>query len=435
MNTDSNSILVAHEVHKKYCRGNRRSMLYGLADITRELLSLDSRTSELRKEEFWALRNFSCQVAEGEGLGIIGPNGAGKSTLLKLISGIFPPDKGHIRVKGRVGSLIEVGAGLHPLLTGRENIFLKGAVLGMSQKELRRNLDNIIAFADLGDFLDTPVRFYSNGMHVRLGFSIAAFCEPQILLVDEALAVGDMRFQYRCIERMRDLRAQGAAILYVSHNLATIRELCDTGVVLVTGHCTEKQTAAEAVDAYQRMIRDGRLDDRSDSEAVRECSAFRSDTGIRSGQREFLQIEGAVVLDSDGRAATDIPVSAPFSVRVNIRALQNISNGGVALRFRAADGSGLIGWTSQHSGLDLSLRGGETAAVTFSAVNILRPGEYRIDVAATRVMIPGALDKGHCEDQIDGALAFISLPHFDYPVWQRVFHRFTCSMEPGGTSA
>ena len=190
---DGVDIKVDH-VSKKYCKSLKRSMSYGIWDIARNTLGLSSRSSRLRKDEFWAVDDVSFEVSRGETVGIIGPNGSGKTTLLKMLNGIFWPDKGKITVKGKVGALIAVGAGFHPALTGRENIYVNAAILGMTKKEVEERFDNILKFADIGDFLDTPVKYYSSGMYVRLGFAVAAHCDPDILLVDEVLAVGDAGF-------------------------------------------------------------------------------------------------------------------------------------------------------------------------------------------------------------------------------------------------
>ncbi len=192
------AVLVEH-VSKKYCKSLKRSMFYSLSDISRNMLGFGSHPSRLRRDEFWALDDVSFEVKRGETLGLVGPNGAGKSTMLKMLNGIFWPDKGRITVRGRVGALIEVGAGFHPLLSGRENIYVNAAILGMGKKEVDRKFDSIVAFADIGDFLDAPVKHYSSGMFVRLGFAVAVHCDPDILLVDEVLAVGDTAFQSKCL--------------------------------------------------------------------------------------------------------------------------------------------------------------------------------------------------------------------------------------------
>ena len=193
---------------------------------------------------------MSLELAEGDVVGILGRNGAGKSTLLKLISRITEPTTGEIRIRGRVGSLLEVGTGFHPELTGRENIFLNGAILGMSRAEIRRKFDQIVAFSEIERFLDTPVKRYSSGMYVRLAFSVAAHLEPEILIIDEVLAVGDAAFQKKSLDRMSEVAAEGRTVLFVSHNLGLIRALCKRGILLEAGTVRFDGTAEEAVRTY-----------------------------------------------------------------------------------------------------------------------------------------------------------------------------------------
>ena len=192
-----------------------------------------------RDTEFWALREVSFRVAVGEVIGIVGRNGAGKSTLLKILSRITAPTEGWVELDGRVSSLLEVGTGFHPELTGRENVFLNGAILGMFQSEIRRKFDAIVAFAELEQFIDTPVKHYSSGMFVRLAFSVAAHLEPEILIVDEVLSVGDLHFRNRCLGRMQDLRNEGRTVLFVSHDMTSVRQLCTRALLLDAGHVAE----------------------------------------------------------------------------------------------------------------------------------------------------------------------------------------------------
>ena len=201
-------------------------------------------------EEFWALSEVSFEVKEGEVVGIIGRNGAGKSTLLKILSRITEPTSGRARLRGRVGSLLEVGTGFHPELTGRENIVLNGAILGMAQSDIRRKFEEIVAFADLEKFIDTPVKRYSSGMYVRLAFAVAAHLEPEILVVDEVLAVGDIEFQRKCLGKMSEVAKAGRTVLFVSHNQSALRSLCTHGVVLRNGRASPKQSIASALDEY-----------------------------------------------------------------------------------------------------------------------------------------------------------------------------------------
>mgnify|MGYP000106119362 CR=1 FL=1 len=206
-----------------------------------------------KTEPFWALQNISLRIEPGQRVGIIGRNGAGKSTLLKLISRITAPTTGSIRLRGRVSSLLEVGTGFHPELTGRENIFLNGAVLGMSRAEIRYKFDEIVDFAEVETFLDTPVKRYSSGMRVRLAFAVAAHLEPEILVVDEVLAVGDLRFQKKCLGKMEQVGGEGRTVLIVSHNMGIIDRLCNRGIVLDKGEMALDASATDAVAAYHAM--------------------------------------------------------------------------------------------------------------------------------------------------------------------------------------
>ena len=204
-----------------------------------------------RREEFWALRDVNFEIAKGDRIGVVGRNGAGKSTLLKVLSRITEPTKGKISIKGRISSLLEVGTGFHPELTGRENIYLNGAILGMRRSEIKRKFDEIVEFAEVEKFLDTPVKRYSSGMYVRLAFAVAAHLESEILVVDEVLAVGDAQFQSKCLGKMQDVsREEGRTVLFVSHNMAAISKLCNKGILLNNGQITENGDIDKIVDSY-----------------------------------------------------------------------------------------------------------------------------------------------------------------------------------------
>ncbi|WP_310428159.1 ABC transporter ATP-binding protein [Chamaesiphon sp. VAR_48_metabat_135_sub] len=205
-------------------------------------------------EEFWALKDVSFEIKQGDRVGIIGRNGAGKSTLLKILSRITEPTEGRIKIKGRVASLLEVGTGFHPELTGRENIFLNGAILGMSKVEITHKFDEIVDFAEVEKFLDTPVKRYSSGMYVRLAFAVAAHLEPEILIVDEVLAVGDVQFQKKCLGKMEDVAKEGRTVIFVSHNLGTVQALCSRGVLLMQGTVLADDTADVAVSTYLKNL-------------------------------------------------------------------------------------------------------------------------------------------------------------------------------------
>jgi len=234
------------------------------------------------REDFWALRDVGFAIAPGEVVGVIGRNGAGKSTLLKILSRITEPTEGRVTLCGRVASLLEVGTGFHPELTGRENIFLNGAILGMSRAEITRKFDEIVAFADVERFLDTPVKHYSSGMYVRLAFAVAAHLEPEVLIVDEVLAVGDAEFQKRCLGKMRDVSKSGRTVLFVSHNLAAVKSLTARGIVLNEGRVVFDGGSAEAIDLYMGL------------------GATRTPAATFLGKGRHTAICGARLLDSSG---------------------------------------------------------------------------------------------------------------------------------------
>src|SRR5438067_6874964 len=213
---------------------------------------LSGVSASLGDDEVWALRGVSFEVKQGEILGIIGRNGAGKSTLLKILSRVTAPTSGEVRVKGRIASLLEVGTGFHPELTGRENVFLNGAILGMTKAEIRKKFDEIVDFAGVERYMDTPVKRYSSGMYVRLAFAVAAHLEPEILIVDEVLAVGDAEFQNKCLGKMGDIsKGEGRTVLFVSHNMSSIRALCSKGIVLKQGEIKTSGPVSDCIKAYQ----------------------------------------------------------------------------------------------------------------------------------------------------------------------------------------
>ena len=226
--------------------------------ISESFSSLFHRNGHSRgqRESFWALKDVSFEVKPGEVIGVIGRNGAGKSTLLKILSRITVPTTGFAEIRGRVGSLFEVGTGFHPELTGRENIYLNGAILGMKKVEIERKFDEIVAFAEVEKFIDTPVKRYSSGMYVRLAFAVAAHLEPEILIVDEVLAVGDARFQRKCLGKMSEVAGEGRTVLFVSHNLAAVSQLCSRGILLSNGLITCEGSIDEVVDTYVKVVTD-----------------------------------------------------------------------------------------------------------------------------------------------------------------------------------
>ncbi|GFO64370.1 polysaccharide ABC transporter ATP-binding protein [Geomonas paludis] len=263
----------------------RDALSRSIANVGARLMLRPVPASAPAREEFWALDDVSIGIREGERVGIIGKNGAGKSTLLKILSRITEPTSGSVRIKGRVASLLEVGTGFHPELTGRENIFLNGAILGMNRQEIRRKFDEIVAFSEVEKFLDTPVKRYSSGMYVRLAFAVAAHLEPEILIVDEVLAVGDTQFQKKCLGKMEEVGRQGRTVLFVSHNMIALQSLCDRSIWLDQGRVVDDGDSGAVVARYlqrtSQMVLEQSWDDPASAPGngqVRLCSA-RLDCG------------------------------------------------------------------------------------------------------------------------------------------------------------
>lgn len=285
------------------------------------------RRRQQQFEEFWALRDVSFDIPMGSSFGIIGANGAGKSTMLKTLSRILVPDRGAVRVSGRISALLELGAGFHPELSGRENVFLNGNILGMSTATLRSKFDEIVAFSGLEEFIDRPVKTYSSGMYARLGFSVAVAVEPDILLVDEVLAVGDEQFQRRCTEKMAEIRSSGRTVVFVSHGLTSVQQLCDRAVWLDKGEVQSTGETAEVIEAYLGSV----------------TTAFRLDA--RGRQRTGsggIELEVELLPDPTERA---IQTGSELTIRMHWRSEQTLDNLAFGLSIRSADGS-LIGGTA-----------------------------------------------------------------------------------------
>jgi lipopolysaccharide transport system ATP-binding protein len=314
---DDVAIKVEH-VSKKFCKSLRKSMFYGVTDIGRNMLMLSSHPERLRKNEFWAVDDVSFEVKKGETLGIIGANGSGKTTMLSMINGIYLPDRGKITIAGRTGALIAVGAGFHPMISGRENIYIEGAIRGLTKKEIDEKLDEIIEFADIGDFIDSPVKFYSSGMMVRLGFAVAIHMEPEVLLIDEVLSVGDLAFQNKSLRRLAELRDKANAVVFVSHNLEHVRNICDRVIILEDGNVVFSGNTHEAILKYHEMSREKRL------AAVKKGQAFETYGHVSSGN---IVLEDSGMLDESGnktdkiRIGDDVKVFFEFEVKEDVEEL------------------------------------------------------------------------------------------------------------------
>jgi lipopolysaccharide transport system ATP-binding protein len=291
----SDVALRMEHVYKKFRRGE---VFNSLRDLIPALTGRMFRQGELSgkdKREFWALRDISFEVKKGEAVGIIGHNGAGKSTILKILSRIMKPTKGHMAVTGRLSALIEVTAGFHQDLTGRENIFLNGTILGMSKSEIESKLDQIIAFSGIEEFIDTPVKRYSSGMYARLGFSVAAHVDPDVLIVDEVLSVGDYVFQQKCLARMREVIGGGATVLFVSHNLKSVAEFCHRALLLEHGQTVTIGPTHEVISSYLGRSRSEHLRSADSKSVVISKVKVRNEAGecprFHSGDKAWIDIE------------------------------------------------------------------------------------------------------------------------------------------------
>jgi ABC-type polysaccharide/polyol phosphate transport system ATPase subunit len=317
-----------------------------------------------RSVDFWALRDVDFQVSRGEALGIIGHNGAGKSTILKLLSSITAPTSGLIRIGGRLSSLIEVGSGFHPELSGRENIYLNGSILGMRRREISSKIDSILEFAGVEQFADVPVKRYSSGMYVRLGFSIAAHLEAEILLLDEVLAVGDMAFQNKCLQRVEDLRRAGTTIVFISHDLGAVSRLCSRALLMHKGKLVVNGAPSDVIAEYKRTAL---LDAQAAGEAV----------GLRAGPRA-ARICSVSYRDRENREAGVLRTGEPLTVRIEYVVNEPVADAVLAISFVSVHGEILCQCTTEVSDERMELQRGD-GHIDFSIPALgLQPGLYHV---------------------------------------------------------
>lgn len=320
----SDSIIKVENISKKYIIGHQKTenvgtlrdvISNGAKSLSQKLFHPHQNTVDKGHEEFWALKDVSFEVKQGERIGVIGRNGAGKSTLLKILSRVTEPTKGRISLNGRVASLLEVGTGFHQELTGRENIFLNGAILGMSKVEITKKFDEIVAFAEVEQFIDTPVKRYSSGMYVRLAFAVAAHLDPEILIVDEVLAVGDASFQKKCLGKMGEVsEKEGRTVLFVSHNLQAIQDLCSSIVVLEKGNVIEHSDTGSGIKTYMSLWQKGELDnDLNLKDRLSRCS----------GDVRFTSV---VVQDEGRNAKWDFQSGDNIRLVFSYQVFKNIDN-------------------------------------------------------------------------------------------------------------
>ena len=332
-----------------------------------------------KPEYHYAVNGVSFQLKPGESLGIIGPNGAGKTTTLKLLSGVTKPTSGLINVNGRFSALIELGAGFHPDLTGRENVYLNGTILGMSRAEITERFDDILDFAGIGEFIDTPVKRYSSGMYARLGFSIAAHVDPDVLLVDEVLAVGDFAFRAKCYKRMDDLRAKGTSLIFVTHDMDAVRRVCDRGMVMYSGKSVFEGTSAEAVVAYSDVIRQAAKKASQEAESKKKSSK-PGENGLAQRVMSFAaDINNVSMFNADGQNVTTFEPGEEATIVVTFDVNKDMESPVFAFSIRQPDGSLVYDATTRWLDLDTpSYKAGETGQVSYKVKLNLIEGVYNI---------------------------------------------------------
>jgi lipopolysaccharide transport system ATP-binding protein len=350
---------------RKHSDGFRHAVEAGVRRFGQRLIGRRPPKEDQDEQDFWALKDVSFEVKRGECVGIIGRNGAGKSTLLKLLSRITDPTGGEIRMRGRVGSLLEVGTGFHPELTGRENVFLNGSILGMSRREVAKKFDEIVAFAEVEKFLDTPVKRYSSGMYVRLAFAVAAHLEPEILIVDEVLAVGDIGFQAKCLDQIRRLRTDGRTVLFVSHNMGTVTQLCQTVVRLEKGRVVQAGEVRRQVEEYMKAQR---------AESNRPVAERKDRAG--NGLARITDVWFA----SEGERTERVTAGQPVDVVVRYTSRASLRRPIVHIALYNAVGDAAAYTNSAYEGIrDVRLAADGGYRCRIENVDLL-PGEYSLNV-------------------------------------------------------
>ncbi|WP_445370374.1 ABC transporter ATP-binding protein [Methylomonas sp. HW2-6] len=351
-------------LHEKKTRYNTLGgeLSHGIKSLTQNLLNPFHKKSEITiSQELWALKNVNFDIKHGERFGIIGRNGAGKSTLLKILSGITAPTTGSVTIYGRMASLLEIGTGFHPELTGRENIFLNGAVLGMKKKEIQMKFDAIVDFAEVENFLDTPVKHYSSGMYVRLAFAIAANLEPEILIVDEVLAVGDIQFQRKCLGKMDEFGHQGRTLIFVSHNMGMMSSLCTKGILLDSGNLTYQGQISEAIIQYYKKLN------------------IRHENEIKEFSSPNARLLDGKIMGSSG--TTDILITSTVIIRMTYELIKQVNGKCVPnFHFFTSDGSYLF--VSTPEGI-MAMSPGKYHAECEIPANLLNDGVYFVGLALT----------------------------------------------------
>jgi len=404
----SDVVLRMDHVFKKFTKGERHDSLRDMIPaMVKSMLRRGPKAQDLKNDEFWALQDVSYEIKRGEAVGIIGHNGAGKSTMLKHLSGIMRPTSGRIDVYGRLSALIEVGAGFHPDLTGRENVYLNGVILGMTREEIRRKFDEIVDFAGLGDFVDTPVKRYSSGMHARLGFAVAAHLEPDILVIDEVLSVGDYAFQAKGIAKMRSVVESGATVIFVSHNLGAVVGLCERSLLLKNGKLLLDAPTPEVIRTYMQQI-----------------SAVRSHTGDKG-----ITIESVSLGDEAAPRLTFRP-GEQLEIKVSLRASAPVRKVSCVLYIKDKQYYTIFNASPDRLGASLlDLEAGETFSYTFALDLHLAPGAFHVCIALLQH------GTGRVLDVVEPAATFLVESDVDLGGAANLYPRLEVSDERQGVSA
>jgi lipopolysaccharide transport system ATP-binding protein len=354
------------------------------------LLEILPFSKQNRPTEFWALRDVTFSVERGEVFSLIGANGSGKSTLLQIVCGILEPTRGRVVTKGRIAALLELGAGFNPEFTGRENVYLNGEILGIAQREMERVFPEIEKFAEIGGFIDRPVKEYSSGMYVRLAFATAIHVDPEILIVDEALAVGDAIFANRCVKKFEDLKKRGVTVLFVSHDLGLVKRLSDRAALMVDGRVAAIGSPKEVVNRYVGMVLER---DQPKREASKAGGTFRHGDGAST-------IESVELMDTSGAAVRNVQPGEALTVRVRARAERELDEPVVGVLIRNRLGIDVYGTNTRIEGVDLGrVKAGETFEVGFTFDCLLTRQDYTLTVATQ-------YREGYSQDWLDDVIAF-----------------------------
>jgi len=344
-----------------------------------------------RHTDFWALRDISFTVEKGEMLGLVGPNGCGKSTLLQIVSGILQPTTGRVATRGRIGALLELGAGFNPEFSGRENVYLNGEIMGLSRAEIDKALPSIEAFAEIGEFIERPVKEYSSGMYVRLAFSTAIHVDPDILIVDEALAVGDAVFANRCVRKFQELRERKITVLFVSHDLGLVKQLSDRAILLLHGRIEAQGKPSDVINRYIGLVLEKQ--EPKDRKEDRIRASFRHG----DGSSEILEVK---LLNGRGEPATTVASGEPITVRVRSRFRQAKSDPMVGILIRTRIGMDVYGTNTRIERAELGdFQAGDELEVDFRIECWLTPQQYTLTVATQN-------PDGSSHDWLDDAIAF-----------------------------